>query len=1065
MVPFEWTRDGIGPWSLQLMAEVYRRQGFRVKVLGRNDLTAHGINTLSVLVIPGDHVYPEHGPWNGTILHSIARFVRGGGVYVMPVGVSHYVSRDMVTGARDAGHWGPDALGLRFQVISGAGPVRLTREGRRAGIPDPRGIPPPVRSLVLGARTAILAWDGHYQPALVAVRFGKGYVIHTGCGERMDGTFARWWMAASASAARQALEGRLTMSTMDEVIAANGLKGVSLDDLDRRAFRPGPGPLQVPATQIELSPGAGKDHARVPEILKASSVSLDGVWEMAGGHPGSPDPQERLADKPWPDAIPARVPGSVHTALFVAGKIPDPSVGLNADIAREQSFKEWWFRRRFDLGDIPAHTELRFDGVDYSCTVWLNGHLLGRHEGGFGGPVFDVSGMLKPSNTLVVRLDPVPPDWRTVLKTNVVYGWHYVNLPSLGIWRSVWLDAVPRVRLRNVFVSYGARRPGFVDVCLELQAAHGLIEGTLEGTVAPENFTGRPYHFLKHLHEGAGTRPLHLTFRIPHARLWWPNDLGRPNLYRLDLLFTPQDGGAPSASSTPFGLRIIRMAPLGGKPSPGLYNWIFVINGRRVFLKGANWCILDALLRLDRSRYTRFLTLAKQQHIQLLRAWGGGLLETDDFYDLCDRLGILVYQEFPLTWQDFSKLDPAVLRETAVRNVLRLRSHPSLAMWGGGNEHSGSGEPVETIGRICLELDGTRPYHRTDPYGGSLHNYDVYWGRQPLDRNLHLTAPFIGEFGLASPPILESVRRYLPREERNVWPPPETGSFVRHTPTYNKQHIEIMDQYAAEFINPSTLPALITGMQLAQATGLRHTLELARTRWPECTGVCYYKLTDVYPGCSWATVDWYGAPKAAYWVVQQSYAPIHACVLFDTLAVPKGARLRAPVWLLDDAGALKGVWSVHASAYDAQLAKVADFHFAGKGKAPRAKRLGILDVPASAASSVPLLIKVEVRREDALVDRTYYWLNFAQRQGSLFALPPTRLEAAARADGLEITNRGPVPAVGVTVQRPGHADTFACAASYLWVEPGETIRIEASPLNGVTVAAWNAPTVDQGDHP
>jgi len=1059
LVPFEWTHDGTGPWTAELCAEMYRRLGFRVRVLAKSELTDQGLAGVSVLVIPGDHVYPEHGSWNGPFLHLIAQFVRRGGIYVMPVGVSHYVARNVTNGTRDAGHWGPDALGLRFQVATGAGPVTLTQEGRSMGLPDPDGIPPPVRSVMLGQKVAVLAWDAHYQPALVAVRLGKGYVIHTGCGERMDAAFARWWMASSASVAHAALDGKIRMQTMGAIMAANGLKGLALDDLDRRSFGPGPAPFVSPATEIELIPGEGPSAARVPQVLGQSSLRLDGEWEMAGGQNSPIDASQMVTHDRWPDSIPAHVPGSVHTALLAAGRIHDPIVGLNADAARKASYQEWWFRKRFDLAEVPARAELRFDGVDYSCTVWLNGVLLGRHEGPFGGPVFDVSAVLRPHNTLVVRLDPVPQDWRTVLKTNVVYGWHYVNLPSLGIWRSVWLDVVPQVRIQNLFVSYGARKPGMVNVCLDLRAGSLPAEGVMEGTVAPANFTGRAYHFRVPVRCTSGLTHLHLAFRIPRGRLWWPNGLGRPNLYRLDLLFISKHHHAPSAASATFGLRTIRMAPLPGGPSPAVYNWTFVINGKKVFLNGANWCILDALLRLDRARYARMLTLAQQQHIQLLRAWGGGLLETDEFYDLCDQLGILVYQEFPLTWQDFAKLDGNVVRETAIRNVIRLRNHPSLAMWGGGNEHSGMGKPVETIGKICLELDGTRPYHRTDPYGGSLHNYDVYWGRAPLDRNLHLTAPFIGEFGLAAPPILESVLRYLPPEERNVWPPPANGSFIRHTPTYDMQHLEIMDQYASQFANPGNMADFITGMELAQATGLRHTLELARTRWPDCTGVCYYKLTDVYPGCSWSTIDWFGAPKAAYWFVQQAYAPVHACVLLDSLAVPAGQDLRAPVYLLDDAGTLAGPWSVQASAYDGQLRRIATAQFAGSGRVPRVHHLGTLQVPASEATSIPLLVMVEVRSGHQLVDRTFYWLNFAQRQGCLFGLPKTRLEVAKTKDGLAITNSGALPAVGVRVQRPNHMDTFTCSASYLWLQPGETVHVKAHPTEGVRVDAWNAPPI------
>ena len=179
-----------------------------------------------------------------------------------------------------------------------------------------------------------------------------------------------------------------------------------------------------------------------------------------------------------------------------------------------------------------------------------------------------------------------------------------------------------------------------------------------------------------------------------------------------------------------------------------------------------------------------------------MRSWGGGLLETDTFYDLCDELGIMVMQEFPLTWQEFDKIRLSVADEIAVRNVQRLRNHPSLAMWCGGNEHHGSGWLIELLGRRCLELDGTRPYHRTDPYGGSMHDYGVYWGKLPFEHYMTLVpqpgkpGPIaIGETGLASACSLEGTLRYLPEQERSVWPPPHNGSIhPPHTDVHAGKH-------------------------------------------------------------------------------------------------------------------------------------------------------------------------------------------------------------------------------------------------------------------------------------
>jgi beta-mannosidase len=1051
LIPYEWAKADAGVWNASACMAAYEQEGFRTKRLGAGDLTPEGLRGLDVVVIVGDHVYPEKGPWGGPVLKALAEFVRGGGVYVMPIGVSHYVARDIDTGRRDTGHFGPDPLGLTFEVVAGVPPLALTRQGKAVGLPEPGRIGiAPIRGISNPGKCAILAWDAQYVPAMVVLPVDKGHIIHTGCGEKPDPSFPGWWYMVSARAARAARDGKLTFQSISETMKDEGLEGMSLDDMDRRAFKPASSPLDSEATPVDL-----KSSPRLipPPCFR---LSLDGEWRMVGCEVGKGSEKEMLDGHGWEDAIPAVIPGSVHTALLAAGKIPDPTVGLNADVAREASYREWWFRREFDVPQDVPRARLVFDGVDYSCTVWLNGVRLGRHEGAFGGPDYNVTGLLRPRNVLVVRLDPAPAEWPLVLKTNVVYGWHYVNLPSLGIWRSVRLDPAPSVEICNPFVAARDAQAGVVDLCLSLRSRSAGFSGVLRGVAAPEDSGGEPLGFEVPVSASTGECPLHLRMTIPSPKLWWPNGLGGQNLYRLTLAFEPDKGGDAAVAATTFGIRTVETRPLPDGPSPARYNWTFVINGRPVFMKGANWCIQDALLRLDAARYARFLGLAKAQHLQLLRAWGGGLLETDEFYDQCDRLGIMVYQEFPLTWQRFEVLSPSVVDETATRNVLRLRNHPSLLMWGGGNEHSGRGNVIEQIGRICLELDGSRPFHRTDPYGGSLHNYDVYWGGKPLERNLTLTAPFLGEFGLSSPPCLESVLRYLPPEERDVWPPKDNGSFIRHTPTYAVQHLEIMNRYASDFADTGTMAGLITGMQLAQATGIRHTLERARTRWPEATGVCYYKLTDVYPACAWAAIDWYGVPKIAYYVIQDAYAPVLACARFDQLSAPPGEPLRVPVFLLDDAGDLTGPWQVIARAYDPSLTEIVRAEFPGHGAVDRVKRLGDLTLTAEQAQSAPLLVVTEVSHQGKTVHRTFYWLNYAGQPGCLFKLPAARLEVKAEPNALIVKNTGEVPAVGVHFDCPAISDHFTVEDAYFWLDPGEERRLEAGETQGVKVMAWNA---------
>lgn len=504
------------------------------------------------------------------------------------------------------------------------------------------------------------------------------------------------------------------------------------------------------------------------------------------------------------------------------------------------------------------------------------------------------------------------------------------------------------------------------------------------------------------------------------------------------------------------------MASLPDGPRPDLYDWTFIINGHKTFVKGTGWCTADAMLDFSRERLERFISLARDQHCQMLRAWGSGMPETDEFYDLCNRYGIMVLQEWPTAWNSHRTQPLELLEDTVARNTLRLRNHPALVMWGGGNESSEPfGEAIDMMGRLAVELDGTRPFHRGEPWGGSSHNYTCYWGYQPLDFNLNLTSRFFGEFGLACLPAEESVNRYLSDNDRKIWPPEDNISLRYHTPIFgHADDLSRILQYARYFVpEQARLGEIITGSQLSQAEGVRHTLERARTRWPDCSGALYYKLNDNFPAASWSTVDWYGAPKIGHYLIQDAFTPLHACVLFQTTR-PYGSRQDWPVFLLDDASALADhAWSVSVRVRDGSLKLVAEKEFAGIGSIASPLAVGSVTLTADQTRSVPLLVTVEVRVDGTLADRTFYFLNYEQAAGCLFRLPRTSLAWTIDhiSGHIAVSNRSDsVPAVAVRISKSGCLDQMRLSDNYFWLEPGETHMVLSSILDGIEVDAWNA---------
>lgn len=832
---------------------------------------------------------------------------------------------------------------------------------------------------------------------------------------------------------------------------------MSIDEADRISFNAGPAPFDSPAEKIILSPG------KTDQPTGAEVLVLDGTWKMAEDG----NLVERLAGC-WPDAIDAQVPGSVHTALQKAGKIPDPKFAKYDAMAREKSYHTWWFKKEFARPQNAADAELVFDGVAIRCTAWLNGTLLGNHEGMFGGPRFNIADKLQDNNVLIVRIDPAPlsnpdihnrdnPAWQSTVVFNNVYGWHYSNIPSLGIWRSVRVEGAPAVKMADPFIAARDAKAGLVDLRVDLKGPQYKWSGKLLGVVEPENFTGKPFHFVKTVGQSIGESSLHLQFNIPDPQCWWPNDLGEPNLYRLKLAFVPDDGGTPDTFQTTFGLRTIEMAPLPGGSNIKLYDWTFVINGEKHFVKGNGWCTMDASMDFSRERTERFLKLGDLQHCQMMRAWGSGMPETDDFFDLCDRMGIMIIQEWPTAWNSHNTQPYDMMEETIRLNTIRLRNRASLVMWGGGNESmTPFGKAIDMMGRHSIELDGTRPFHRGEPWGGSDHNYGCWWGKAHLDHNMTMISPFWGEFGIATSPVYESVQRYLPDDEKNAWPAPANGSFVYHTPIFNRvEDMARLSQYSGYVSAGATMQRFIMGSQVAQAIALRHPLERARTRWPHCTGALYYKMNDNYPAASWSTADWYGAIKIAHYFCQDAFAPLHACVVLDSIN-NNGKALALPVFLMDDANALKDAnWQVTVRAFDGKLQQIKAQTFDGSGQIDRVKELGKFELTAAQTDTTPLLLVVEVAKNGKPVDRTFYFVNFEAVKDSLFEMPTTTLSLKVDGTTATITNTGKLPAVGASVQRVGHLDTFTADENYIWLDAGESKTINVSDTQGLTVDAWN----------
>ncbi len=796
-------------------------------------------------------------------------------------------------------------------------------------------------------------------------------------------------------------------------------------------------------------------------------IDLNGAWELTDQ--GSAEENSR-PDAAWAGAYTVSVPSSISSALQEAGAIEDPMYGRNDAAAKALGERNWYYRKTFSYGGPGESVRLCFDGVADRCRIYLNGEEIGSHQGMFGGPYLDVTEyVVQGENTLVVMLLPVLPYTETVV-FNCSYAWHYADLPPIGIWNDVYLEDVTEVEVDSPFITTVSHETGTLDLSVDLTAAQTApISGTLNGTIRPKNFEGDAYSFTYEVNEAAaGNANVRLRFDLPEFRLWWPNGVGEQNLYVLEISFTDENG-VTSYSEDTFAVRTLELTSGSKTENPAQYNRTVEINGRPVFMKGAGWCTIDAMMHFTREDYDRILSRAYDQGLNFLRAWGGGLVETDDFYDLCDEYGICVYQEWPTCWDSYKTQPADVLYETVILNTKRIRNHPSLIVYGGGNEGTAAAdeEVLNNIGRLTYEYDGTRDFWRQDGgHGGAGMTHDhIWWGGQSPEHYASVYAEYTGnlhEYGLGSMMNLESIAKYATAEEMAQWPIDPEGTIAYHTSTFNGMKgwnpsphgydIDTHIWYASLFAEVNDLESLVTGSQIAQTMAKYFAIQNARINNPDVSLVCYYKFNDVYPGASWSVVDWYGTPKMAYYFIQDAFQPLMATAKFDRYnTFDKSEKdLTLPVHILDDADELNGAdWKVSVKAYDNQFRVVKEESWSGSGSTGYSLHVGDFYLDASQTDSAPLYIVIDLEKNGEAVSRSYAFLNAEQEQGSLFYVPTASLEYTVEGNTYTVTNTGDVPAVGVHFICPEVSDTFRCSDNYFWLEPGETKQITVNSTEGV----------------
>ena len=772
--------------------------------------------------------------------------------------------------------------------------------------------------------------------------------------------------------------------------------------------------------------------------------------------------------------VPATVPGSVHPDLLAAGLVPDPYLDENEARLAWVGDVDWRYETTLHWSEVDAAAghevlELVAEGLDTVATVELDGRVVGSAANMHRTHRFDLTALTAGEHGLAVtfaaplpaarrlseELGPRPHTndhpFNAIRKMACSYGWDWGPvLATSGIWRPLALHGWSTARLAGV-------RP-LVDVRTADDGTTGLLHVHVDvvrapGQDGPLNATAEVAGRSAEGVVAAGSTSATVELEVDDVALWWPVGYGDQPLYPVAVTLAVGDQTLDRWSGD-VGFRTVA---LDTTPDDGGTPFRLVVNGTPVFARGLNWIPDDCFLtRIPAERYRERLTEAVDVGANLVRVWGGGIYESDDFYDACDRLGLLVWQDFLFACAAYAEEEPlrSEVEAEAREAVTRLSPHPSLVLWNGNNENIwghedwgwverlagatwGWGYYTDLLPGIVAELDPSRPYcpgspygmspdvHPNDPAHGPTHLWDV-WNKTDYTHYRDSAPRFVSEFGWQAPPTWATLTRAVHDEPLA----PLSPGMSAHQKAADGD-LKLSRGLAPHLPEPATFADWHWAMSLNQARAVSLGVEHLRSWAPRCAGAIWWQLNDCWPVTSWAVVDGDGRRKPAWYALRHAFA--------DRLLTvqPRDGGL-ALVVVNDSGTAWAGEASVRRLGVDGTtLAEV------GLAYEVAARGTVTLPLPVEvAAAGVPaaelLLAEADGRRG--------WWRFTEDRDGDL---PAPDLEATARAvDGgyaVDVTARSLVKDLAVLPDRV--APDARVDAMLLTLLPGESATI------GVTTAA------------
>jgi len=621
------------------------------------------------------------------------------------------------------------------------------------------------------------------------------------------------------------------------------------------------------------------------------------------------------ADSQW---LQAKVPGTIHQDLLAHQLIADPYLLNNEQQAQWPAQKEWLYQTTILLTPAMAayqQIELVFEGLDTDAEISINGKVIASVNNMFRVWKFNIRKQLKIGNNQLQvkflssekiaasayeKLQPkIPLDERIMVrKAAYQFGWDWgPRLVTAGICKNVYLHCWDQLKIAHI--QYQQLQ---IDTVMARLNAKVCINSLVEQNVSYQIIDSitKQVYASSELKLMKGQQFFNIPFTINKPKLWWCNGLGAPNL--LNLTFNLQNKNNQISENTRIGLRKIELIQQADQKGKSFY---FKLNGLSVFMKGANYIPQDNFIpRVSSAQTKNLIQQAKAANFNMLRVWGGGIYESDAFYNACDESGILV-------WQDFMFACGLVPGDAAFANnvkqeiadqLIRLRNHPCIALWCGNNEvaegwsnwgwqkqyHMNATDSIriwsdyqkifhQIIPSVIDSLSNGIAYWPSSPqFGwgrkeslqyGDIHYWGVWWGEEPFEKYQQKVGRFVSEYGFQSFPSKSTLEKFTNLNDRKL------NSSIMQAHQKHPKGFQIIDQQMGLYYQkPSEFDTYAYTSQVLQAEGLKIAIEAHRTAMPYCMGTLYWQFNDCWPVVSWSSSDYFQEKKAAYYFVKKCFA-------------------------------------------------------------------------------------------------------------------------------------------------------------------------------------------------